>query len=99
MEQESQYQGPERRRSPRKKVISAVEYTILGEPQGAGISKNLSESGFCFLLEQYMPPGVILKIRFNLPQNEEQIPIEAVGKVVWVEETEGGYLTGLQFLT
>jgi len=99
MEQESQYRGPERRRAHRKRIITAVEYSILGNPQGSGISKDLSERGFCFLLEQYMPTGVILKIKFNLPQDGEQIPIEAVGKVVWSEKTEGGYLTGLQFLT
>ena len=89
----------EKRKYPRKRCITPVEYIILLEPKGSGLIKNISEGGLGLLIYKYLPPQTIIKVKFTLPEDEQAEPIETVGKIVWCRETENGYLAGLQFLT
>jgi c-di-GMP-binding flagellar brake protein YcgR len=98
MKKDNQYSAHEKRKYPRKKIITGVDYTILTTPKGSGITRDLSEGGVGVVLDKYLPQGTIIKVKFNLLENGKEIPIETVAKVVWCKEAEGGYLAGLQFL-
>lgn len=89
---------PERRRYPRKEFVTKVNYFVITTPSGSGLIKNISEGGICMFVEKILLPSTILKLEFNLPEQNEAISIEAIGKVVWIKEVEGGYLVGVQFI-
>jgi hypothetical protein len=99
MAQGNQFKGSDRRKHPRKKLITGVTYFVLATPQGVGIARNISEGGLGLFLDRYLPEGTIIKVKFDLPQEEGGSTIEAIGRVVWCKESEGGYLAGIQFLT
>lgn len=90
--------GPERRRFPREKLITGVDYTILSTPQGTGIIKNISKGGLGLLIDKYIPQGTILKVKYYTEKDGEEISVEQVGKVCWCRQSEQGYLLGVQFI-
>ncbi len=89
---------PEKRKYPRKKHITGVEYQVLANPRGTGIIKNISEGGMCAILDKYLAEGTIIRLSFAIQENTTNIPIETVAKVLRVEKTDNGYETGLQFM-
>jgi len=94
MEQQSQ----DKRRWPRKRHITGVDYYVLATPHGSGIIKDVSVGGLSMLIDKHLMEGTILRLRFALPEQNINLPIEAVGKVVWSRKTESGYATGVQFM-
>ncbi len=51
---------------------------------GSGLIKNISEGGICICMftEKILPLSMILKLKFNPPEQNEVIPIGAIEKVV-----------------
>ncbi len=90
--------GQERRRYPREKLITGVDYTILSTPQGTGIIKNTSSGGLGMLLDKFLPEGTILKVKYYAEREGEEVSQEKVGKVCWCRQAEQGYLIGIQFI-
>lgn len=90
--------GQERRRNPREKFITGVDYTILSTPQGTGIIKNTSKGGLGLLLDKFLPEGTILKVKYYTEREGEEVGLERVGKVCWCRQAEQGYLIGIQFI-
>jgi hypothetical protein len=90
--------SPDKRRWPRKKHITGVDYYVLTTPHGSGIIRDISEGGISMLIDRHLLEGTIIRLRFALPEQNINMPIEAVGKVIWTRKTESGYTTGIQFM-
>lgn len=88
----------EKRKYPRKRHITGIDYYILSSPQGTGIIKDISEGGLRILIDRHIYIGTILKLRFTLEEQKEPVPIEVIGKVVWITKCDSGYLVGIQFM-
>lgn len=99
MDEENLLPFGERRKHSRRKHITGITYSVLVSLDGVGVIKNVSEGGLCLILDRYLSPGTIIKVRFALPQDDQEIPIKAIAKVVWCKQTDAGYLTGIQFIS
>jgi hypothetical protein len=93
-----EHSAQDKRRWPRKKHITGVDYYIITTPHGSGIIKDVSVGGLSMLIDKHLTEGTIVRLRFALPEQDLDMPIEAVGKVVWARKTESGYVTGVQFM-
>lgn len=95
---ESHANSSEKRKYPRKKHITGLEYQVLASPRGTGIIKDISEGGMCSVLDKHLSEGTIIRLSFTIQEDTTNIPIETVAKVLRVKKTESGYETGLQFM-
>lgn len=88
----------DRRRTVRIDLCMDVNYEILPMCQGvfAGMSKNISEGGMCFLAKGEISSGSMLRLRFCLP-DEAHTKMECLARVVWQKKIERGYLVGIEF--
>jgi len=63
-------------------------------------AKNISQGGICLIAYEPLKVGDILELQIYLP--DQPIPIEVVGKVVWVQEFFIGdykrYDVGVEFI-
>jgi CheY-like chemotaxis protein len=83
----------ERRRAYRVPVQAPVELTLPDSRKMEGILLDLSETGMDVLTAETQVPGVLLKFRFELP--DETFHIEAHGQVAWAKPNGQ---TGVHFL-
>jgi len=88
----------ERRKYPRKEVVTNVSYRVVMPSGGEGLTMNISEGGLCLVLEKELPKGTILEIKFELPGNNS-VPIETYVKIIWQKKIDRGFLTGVKFGT
>jgi hypothetical protein len=91
------FQDPEEKRKyPRKEVYANMSYRELVPSGVAGIIQDMSEGGLCLILNKEFPPGTVLEVTYDLPE-EENRSIEKLVKVVWQRKTDEGILTGVKF--
>lgn len=81
----------ERRRHPRKEDHRPVQLRALRKTETtpsamAAYNQNISAGGIYLVVEQDMPVGTFIEMKFELPPPEH--PIYAIGKVVRKEERE-----------
>ena len=88
----------ERRRFIRVDVCSEVEYVILPMKERVlkSESRNVSQGGICFLSKEEISKGSFLHLKFHIPDSGRTF-IECLGKVIWQDSVDGGYLTGVEF--
>jgi hypothetical protein len=86
----------EKRKHPRKEVYANMSYRELVPSGVEGIIQDMSEGGLCLILNKEFPPGTVLEVTYELPE-EEGRSIEKFVKVVWQRNTDEGILTGVKF--
>jgi hypothetical protein len=90
-------QGKEiKRKHHRTEMFFDVIYKVVSPIKGVGLSRNFSPGGLCLLLENELPPGTILEIKYRLPHEEHRL-IETTVEVIWQKKTEKGYITGVKY--
>jgi len=86
----------EKRKYPRREVYANMSYRELVPSGVEGIIQDMSEGGLCLILNKEFPPGTVLEVTYELPE-EEGRSVEKFVKVVWQRKTDKGILTGVKF--
>jgi hypothetical protein len=90
----------EKRKFPRLDIRIPLQYReVRGDHISMGtLTRNLSEGGFCFVIDRFLPLHSHLVIETILPGVEK--PIKAVSKIAWIRKMPYGdeYEVGGQFL-
>lgn len=93
---EEYWSGEERRQEMRFKDDIELEYNIEKKSRfknGKGI--DISGGGMKLMLDEKLPNGAIMHLKFYAPGRKEAIEVE--GEVVWTKETEAEDLSGKRF--
>ena len=85
-----------KREHPREEIIIDVLYRVLSPLKDVGLTQNISQGGLCLLLNNELPPGTILELKYRLPHEEARQIVTSV-EVMWQKKTERGFLTGVRF--
>jgi c-di-GMP-binding flagellar brake protein YcgR len=85
-----------KREKPRTEIIVDVIYKVVSPIKDVGLSRNISQGGLCLLLNNELPPGTILELKYRLPHEESRL-IEKTAEVVWQKKTDKGFLTGVRY--
>jgi hypothetical protein len=83
------------RKHHRTEIFVDVIYKVVSPIKGVGLSRNISHGGLCLLLDNELPPGTILQLKYRLPHEESRL-IETTVEVIWQRRTENGYITGVK---
>ena len=81
---------------PRTEMFINVIYKVLSPFKDEGLTRNISHGGLCLLLNNELPPGTILELKYRLPHEEDRQIVTSV-EVVWQKKTDKGYLTGVKY--
>lgn len=75
----------EKRRFVRLDVRVNVEYEIVQAPEAKfkSFTKNLSQGGICLFLDSFLKKDTLLDLKLHIPERSK--PLEATGKIVWIE--------------
>ena len=84
------------RKHHRTEIFVDVIYKVVSPIKGVGLSRNISHGGLCLLLENELPPGTILQLKYRLPHEESRL-IETTVEVIWQRKSEKGYITGVKY--
>ncbi len=91
------FQNPEEKRKyTRKEVYANMSYRELVPSGVAGIIQDMSDGGMCLILNKEFPPGTVLEVTYELPE-EDNRSVEKFVKVVWQRKTDEGIITGVKF--
>ena len=85
-----------KREHDRTEIIVDVIYRVVSPIKDVGLSRNFSQGGLCLLLNNELPPGTILGLKYRLPHEESRL-IENTVEVVWQKKTDKGFLTGVKY--
>ena len=85
-----------KREHHRTEMFFDVIYKVVSPIKGIGLSRNCSQGGLCLLLDNELPPGTILELKYRLPHEEHRL-VETTVEVVWQERTDKGYITGVKY--
>ncbi len=83
----------DRRKYLRVKLIEKASYRFLRPDRHSIFTQNISEDGMCLLLDKEVSSGIILELKFRLPDKEPKL-IKTYARVVW----QNNFLTGVKFL-
>jgi hypothetical protein len=86
----------QKRKYLRKDLSTSVNYRILKPSGDVGMTQNVSEGGLCLVLNNELPPGTILEVKFEIPDDTAK-KVESFAEVVWQKKTDKGFLTGVKF--
>ncbi|MBP7217173.1 MAG: PilZ domain-containing protein [Candidatus Omnitrophica bacterium] len=84
-------QEQERRQFPRLSLDKEIEYTILGKEEPDLVitgTRNISSSGVCIIVFEYIEPGSLLGLKFVIPGVSNVM--YAQGTVVWIRDKKTG---------
>jgi c-di-GMP-binding flagellar brake protein YcgR len=84
------------RKHHRTEIFVDVIYKVVSPIKGVGLSRNISHGGLCLLLENELPPGTVLQLKYRLPHEESRL-IKTTVEVIWQRKTEKGYITGVKY--
>jgi len=84
-----------KRKHHRTEIFVDVIYQVVSPIKGVALSRNISHGGLCLLLENELPSGTILELKYRLP-HEEHRQIKMMVEVIWQKKTEQGYITGVK---
>ena len=79
----------ERRGASRHDSVLRVRYKALVPKQGQGFTQNISQGGFALLLDDEVPPGAVLELKFEDSSKVTQ-PERAIVKVMWRKDHIAG---------
>jgi c-di-GMP-binding flagellar brake protein YcgR len=84
----------DRRKYPRVDFIRKANYQLSKSSEFGVFTQDISQTGMRLLLDSEVPPGVILKLNFELPGQSVK-PIDTLAEVIW----QDNYLTGVKFIS
>jgi c-di-GMP-binding flagellar brake protein YcgR len=87
-----------KRKHHREEIIIDVIYKVLSPLKDVGLTRDISQGGLCLLLNNELPPGTILELKYRLPHEEARQIVTSV-EVVWQKKIDKGFLTGVKFST
>jgi len=101
------YVSNDHRRHERLHVDAKIKYKVINraaaeEVAGPGATKvegktiNISVSGLAIATETLLKKGDYLKVELSLPGMQK--PTRALAEVMWVEEKDGQFASGIRFL-
>ncbi len=85
------------RQYERKEILAEMSYRELVPSGKKGIIQNISEGGFCLLLNKEISLNSVLEVKYELKGLATKAE-EALVRIVWQKRTSGGFLTGVKFL-
>jgi hypothetical protein len=85
-----------KREHHRTEVFFDVIYKVVSPIKGTGLSRNFSQGGLCLLLDNELPPGTVLELKYRMPHEEHRL-IETTVEVIWQKKTDKGYITGVKY--
>ena len=85
-----------KRKHHRTEVFFDVIYKVISPIKGVGLSRNFSQGGLCLLLDNELPPGTIIELKYRLPHEESRL-IKTTVEVIWQKKTDTGYITGVKY--
>lgn len=83
----------DRRKHPRVDFIRKASYQLSKASRNGIFTQDISQGGMRLLLDNEVYPGMILKVKFELP-GKNPIPIDTYAEVIW----QDNYLTGIKFI-
>ncbi len=84
-----------KRQHHRTEIFVDVIYKVVSPIKGVGLSRNFSQGGLCLLLDNKIPPGSVLELKYRMPHEEYRL-IETTVEVIWQKKTDQGYITGVK---
>ncbi|MDH4220030.1 MAG: PilZ domain-containing protein [Candidatus Aminicenantes bacterium] len=87
-----------KRKHRREEIIIDVIYKVLSPLKDVGLTRDISQGGLCLLLNNELPPGTILELKYRLPHEEARQIVTSV-EVIWQKKIDKGFLTGVKFST
>ena len=87
----------QKRKHERRAIVTSVSYKILSPSGDVGMTQNISDGGLCLLLNNDLSPGTILEVKFDIPE-EAPKSVKSFVEVIWQNQTDKGYLTGVKFV-
>ena len=90
-----------RRRFPRLKEACEIRFRrVEGEglavPKAESLTRDISEGGVCFTVDQELPPGSLLAVELSIPDFKSDVV--ALGRSVWCDPVDAGrFEIGLEF--
>ena len=86
--------GSEQRKSERKPMFEVCRYNIDGR-EYADLSTNISDKGI-FIKNTSPPPiGTPVVLTVTLPKQWGKLPLQIIGRVAWVNESEDLHQRGM----
>ena len=82
-------ESSERRGSSRYDSVHKMNYKALIPREGQGFTQNISQGGFALLLDDEVPPGAVLELKFEDSSKVTQ-PERAIVKVMWQKDHIAG---------
>ncbi|MBI5183261.1 MAG: diguanylate cyclase [Nitrospinae bacterium] len=82
-------------------IVTKIRYEIQYVPKGSykGILKNISASGAAFETKRHIPLMTHINLYIDLNNNNNEKPIELVGKVIWINQISSSrYNVGVKFI-
>jgi hypothetical protein len=86
----------DKRQHPRKEVFANMSYRELVPSGEEGRIQDMSDGGLCLILTREFPPGTVLEVKYDLPEEDGRTIMKFV-KVVWQNKTDEGFVTGVMF--
>jgi len=90
------YNSKDKRQHPRQEVYANMSYRELVPSGEEGTIKDMSDGGLCLILSREFPPGTVLEIKYDLPEEDGRTVMKFV-KVVWQNKMDEGFVTGVMF--
>ncbi len=82
-------QQAEKRLSARSDHVVKLQYKVLVPMEGQGFTQDMSAKGFGLFLDNEVPPGAVMELKFHKPPRGVQ-PVKPIAKVVWQRDHQAG---------
>jgi hypothetical protein len=79
----------EKRLSARSDHVVKLKYKVLVPMEGQGFTQDMSVKGFGLFLDNEVPPGAVMELKFHKPPRGVQ-PVKPIAKVVWQRDHQAG---------
>ncbi len=82
-------QPVEKRLNARSDHVVKVKYKVLIPMEGKGFTQDMSAEGFGLFLDNEVPPGAVMELKFHKPPRGVE-PVKPIAKVVWQKDHQAG---------
>ena len=79
----------ENRQAGRSDHVAKFSYKLLVPIEGQGYTQNVSQDGYGLFLDNEVPPGATIELRFNETQQLNR-PDKSIAKVMWQKDHQTG---------
>ncbi len=79
----------EKRSDERSDHVVKVSYKVLLPMEGEGFTQDVSQDGIGLFLDNEVPPGAVMELKFQEPPKGTQ-PAKPIAKVMWQRDHQTG---------